>query len=140
MKLKSTNNYIYKYATGRGLQVKQDRSSIGFAWINELQEYYGVCIKGRHGSKEKTLELNGKKIRLDGYHKETRTVFEFLGDYFHGNPKNYPIKKEAYKKTMHRLLTLNQLGYNVIYVWENDYKRLGRLHSGFLAGEKDFNL
>lgn len=72
-----------------------------------------------------------KKKSVDGYEPSTNTVYEFLGDYYHGNPKIFDINN--YNKTCHKtfgelhertLKTLNRLksfGYNTKYVWENDW-------------------
>lgn len=69
---------------------------------------------------------------VDGYDSETNTIYEFLGDYWHGNPIKYkstgihPIVKitygELYNKTFDKFKTLNSLGYNIKYIWEIDWK------------------
>ena len=70
---------------------------------------------------------------VDGYDQITNTIYEFLGDYWHGNPTKYkphdihPIIKvtygELYSKTIDKLTRLKLLGYNVKYIWENDWKK-----------------
>lgn len=78
---------------------------------------------------EKVIETNIKTIIVDGYDPKTNTVYEYLGDYWHGNPKYYDAKKfnltmgkthgELYQDTMNRILFLKEKGYKVIYEWEN---------------------
>jgi len=33
------------------------------------------------------------RIKVDGYDVETNTVYEFLGDYWHGNPKIFNLNE-----------------------------------------------
>jgi len=73
------------------------------------------------------------KSRVDGYDPENKTIYEFLGDYFHGNPQKFKPEEynktchmthgELYNQTMNRLNTLKSMGYVVKYVWEYDFKR-----------------
>ena len=61
------------------------------------------------------------------------TIYEFLGDYWHGNPEKFDsddihplIKKtygELYKITFKKLDKLQKLGYTVKYIWENDWNK-----------------
>ena len=70
------------------------------------------------------------KYRVDGF--LDNTVYEYLGDYWHGNMAKYNsnylhpvIKKsmrELNKNTMERLNNFKQYGYRVIYIWESDFK------------------
>lgn len=73
--------------------------------------------------------LDGNFI-VDGYCTESHTVYEFLGDYWHGNPMKYPTgvnptnKTEysvLYKNIISRLETLREMGYNVIHIWESNW-------------------
>ena len=67
---------------------------------------------------------------VDGYDSKTNTVYEYLGDYWHGNPKIFKSNEynktngqtfgELYEKTMKRIESLKTMGYNVVYVWESD--------------------
>ncbi|PJB09687.1 MAG: hypothetical protein CO120_08765 [Gammaproteobacteria bacterium CG_4_9_14_3_um_filter_38_9] len=79
------------------------------------------------------IKLDGKIIKVDGYDSETNTVYEFLGDYWHGHP-NWYLKLNGinannkipfvvlFKQTKERFDKIKNLGYNVIYVWENDIR------------------
>ena len=104
------------------------------------------CPKCHHRiSKPETEFLNYMKIKennrqsyicrksVDGYDPATNTVYEFLGDYWHGNPEKFDsddihplIKKtygELYKITFKKLDKLQKLGYTVKYIWENDWNK-----------------
>lgn len=109
------------------------RSKICNNWLGEISILYGIRIKG-HNSKEHVVTVDGKNLRVDGYHKGSNTVFEFLGDYWHGNPRSgfATQRAESYEKTIRRLVKLSR-AYNVIYVWETDYKIKGLPLSGILG-------
>ena len=73
----------------------------------------------------------------DGYDEKTNTVFEFQGDYWHGNPLMFqsdqinPSKKctfgELYDKTLNKRKILEELGYKYVEIWENKWNTLKRL-------------
>jgi hypothetical protein len=72
-----------------------------------------------------------KRKKVDGFDPKTNTVYEFLGDYYHGNPIKY--SHDAYNPTCHKTFgelynntfksfdKLKKLGYNLKYIWENDW-------------------
>lgn len=70
---------------------------------------------------------------VDGYDPKTNTIYEFLGDYWHGNPKMFSANVicksngktfgELYKHTLARISSLKSAGYIVKYVWESEWKR-----------------
>lgn len=72
------------------------------------------------------------KMKVDGFDPKTNTVYEFLGDYWHGNPNifhpnkiNYHCNKtfkRLYDETFSRFYKLKKLGYNIKYIWENDWE------------------
>lgn len=71
---------------------------------------------------------------VDGYDPLTNTIYEFYGDYWHGNPKTYQGKlfnkrtkctmNELYQKTIARSVLLKAKGYNLIEIWESDWKAI----------------
>ena len=83
-----------------------------------------------------------KPYKVDGIDKFTNTIYEFLGDYWHGNPIKFnaneinPSNKknygELYTDTLKKLDTLKSMGYNVRYVWETDWNNF--------IGQKDNTL
>jgi hypothetical protein len=70
-------------------------------------------------------------MRVDGL--KDNVIYEFLGDYWHGNPSlfdpkdvNLRAKKpfgELYKETFERFEKLKKANYIVKYVWERDWKQ-----------------
>ena len=57
----------------------------------------------------------------------------FIGDYFHGNCNIYEPEKfnpttkctmgELYDKTIKRQELIKEAGYNIVFIWESDYKK-----------------
>lgn len=84
-------------------------------------------------NRQHKIKLDGKMIKVDGYDPNTNTVYEFLGDYWHGHP-NWHSKlnginannkipfTELFEQTKVRFDRIKNLCYNVVYVWENDVR------------------
>jgi len=91
-------------------------SKVSTKWLNNKN------IKKR----EKLIKINGKRFFADGF--KDNVVYEFLGDFWHGNPAvfnpnkvNKKVGKMFYTllyKTINKLNTLCENGYKVIYRWE----------------------
>jgi hypothetical protein len=98
-------------------------SSISQEWLNS--KYVKL------GHREHYIKELG--FRVDGFDPKTNTVYEFLGDFWHGNPEKFnpedinPVVKKTFgilfEETIHRLRLLEKAGYKVIYIWENDFKK-----------------
>lgn len=103
-------------------------SKIENKWLDIL------LIKNEY--RQKIIKINNKKYKVDAYVPETNTVYEFYGDYWHGNPNskkylpeaiNHANKKsfgELYNKTMQREQELKDAGFNIISIWESDFKKI----------------
>ena len=82
--------------------------------------------------KERQIRI-GRYI-VDGYDPDTKTVYEFNGDFWHGNPEifkrddfNSVLKikfGDLYDKTIRKEIELKKMGYEVISIWENDFNKL----------------
>jgi len=94
-------------------------------WLDQL----GVAKKHR----QTTLTMSsGKRYHADAYIPETNTVYEFNGDYWHGNPNKYKSEDlnkitgisfgELFENTQIKLKTLIENGYNIVSIWESDFK------------------
>ena len=81
-------------------------------------------------TKENRQVLIARK-KVDGM--RCNTIFEFLGDYWHGNPLRFDAndcneicKKtygELYNETFQRFKKLKTMGYDVKYIWEFDWEQ-----------------
>lgn len=75
----------------------------------------------------------GTSVFVDGFCLETNTIFEFQGDFWHGNPKSFDQTHinprtgctygELFCKTISRRAKLESLGYTVVEMWESDWNR-----------------
>ena len=86
------------------------------------------------GFRNKRIYHNNKKyFVVDGIDKDKKIVYEFLGDYWHGNPEKYKREEinkrckktfgQLYDETFQRFDKLIKLGYEVFYIWELDYDK-----------------
>lgn len=92
--------------------------SMGVPNLPSTREVYGL--------------IPGRRFAVDGYDPRTRTVYEFWGDFAHGNPNRYkpteinPKYKctfgELYRKTMEKRYLFEQEGFNIIEIWESEWK------------------
>ena len=74
------------------------------------------------------LEVGQKKFKVDGFDPSTQTIYEFYGDYWHGNPLifqsedlNLTVNKtfgELYQKTVEKEKWLLSHGYHLITKWQ----------------------
>lgn len=91
-------------------------------WLDDLnvevREHY---IKG----------FGKRGFKVDGFCPRKKIVYEFLGDYWHGNPDmfkpedfNKRVKKsfgQLHKEWLDRKDLLEKAGYKVVYIWESDF-------------------
>jgi predicted nucleic acid-binding Zn-ribbon protein len=102
------------------------------AWLNEEAKIRGIHI--RHAENDGEYRIPETKFYVDGYHDQTKTIFEFHGDCWHGNPTRYkpnerchPFSKltarQLYRRTVKRESIFRELGYTVITMWESDYDK-----------------
>lgn len=98
------------------------------AWLQYLERITGLSIVRQHVI---TIPETGKQYRADGFNAEHRLIFEFYGDYYHGNPAVYAAGArndkvgrtfgELYQETLARERELKAAGYHIFRVWERDY-------------------
>lgn len=97
-------------------------------WLDNL----GIPNDNLHRSLK--IKIGDSYIKPDGFDPDTNTIYEFYGDYFHGNLNVYAAYKinhknnktlgELYQKTMEREKLIKQAGYNIVSIWEYDWKRI----------------
>ena len=103
-------------------------------WLDFISSYNQIKIQ--HAENEGEYIIPTTKYSADGYCKETNTIYEFHGDFWHGNPKIYhpidinPISnktfQELYQRTLDREQEIKNLGYNLIVIWESDWNKLNK--------------
>jgi len=77
------------------------------------------------------LNIDNKKFFVDGFDPNTNTIYEFYGDYWHGNPDIYDLNainkatkttfRYLYNKTLRKESLLKKAGYNIISIWESNW-------------------
>lgn len=92
-------------------------SKIATKWLDELQ------ITNREA------RIPNTKYVVDGI--VGSTVYEFLGDYWHGNPEKFNLKDtnpstnrtyvDLLQQTISRFEDIKKLGYTIAYIWEDEY-------------------
>jgi hypothetical protein len=113
-------------------------SKIACECFGTLEQELDVHLQ-RTRIKDGTIDRNEfrppemRRAPVDAYHADSRTVFEFLGDYWHGHPRlqtnsdasNHfgTLHCESFARTELKLRTLWRAQYNVYYIWESDYVR-----------------
>ena len=106
-------------------QVGYSKTSI--EWLTHIEKDNNIKIQHAENGGEYKIG----KYKADGYCKENNTVYEFHGDFWHGNPKfyfhediNVCVKKSfgvLLKKTLHKELFLRNKGYNYKCIWECEW-------------------
>jgi hypothetical protein len=79
------------------------------------------------------IKIGKRKIIPDGYDPITKTIYEFHGDYWHGNPEVYDPDElnsvagktfgELYQRTIDRENLIKSAGYRLVTIWERDFKK-----------------
>ncbi|MGZ5191080.1 MAG: DUF7487 domain-containing protein, partial [Flavisolibacter sp.] len=110
------------------IKYKYNYSSKQIQWLESIIQQEGIYIQ--HAGNEGEYLIPGTRFKADGYCSETNTIYEFHGDYWHGNPDVYSsdeINKvngktmgELYQKTLEKEETIKGLGYNLVVAWENE--------------------
>jgi Zn finger protein HypA/HybF involved in hydrogenase expression len=105
-------------------------SKIAIKWLRQIEQELGYEIKHAESSGE--YFVPGTKFRADGYDAKTNTIYEFYGDYWHGNPQIHESDGynelaemtfgELYERTIDREAQLRSNGYNIVTIWECDFK------------------
>ena len=129
----------------RAFYPEQTCSFVAIKWLEWEAKKRGIHIhhaRCGHGGERQILGA-----RVDGYHEETKTVFQFHGCLWHGCEKCYPEerqglvmqktrrgkvitrldtkkkpmnRKTAYELTLKRTQDLRQEGYRVVEKWEHE--------------------
>lgn len=95
------------------------------AWLNSFNIFL---------EKQKSIVIDNKLFKVDGLDPITNTVYEFYGDFWHGNPSKYSPQDinnankktfgELYQNTINKENILKLAGYEIISIWENDWNIL----------------
>lgn len=113
-------------------------SKVSVEWLEYVAIKENILIQhiGNSCNEYKILNTNW---RTDGYCKETNTVYEFHGDFWHGNPEIYKsdvinnvnnkTMGELYNSTIERENKIKELGYNLVVIWESEWKLFKKMNN-----------
>jgi hypothetical protein len=103
-------------------------SRVSVMWLDKMEQDNQIHIQHKLKGGEYVVTGVG---RVDGYCAETNTVFEFHGDFWHGNPDIFdpneinPVTKQKfgylYNTTLLREQKILDRGYNLITIWEREF-------------------
>lgn len=120
------NNHL----RGAGCPTCQRRvSSPSLEWLTAMAVLDNTHIQ--HGGNGGEVRLAGTRLHADGYSADLNKVYEFHGNYYHGNPRKYPADLpnkrckrtmgELYDKTRQRKAMVQQMGYQYEEIWEDEF-------------------
>lgn len=99
--------------------------------ISKEESQWLDYIKLPNEFRNKKLIINNKCFFPDGFDPNTKTVYEFNGDFWHGNLNIYdPNKinklnkmtfKDLYDRTISRENFIKANGYNIVSIWESEW-------------------
>ena len=126
---------VNSHLMGKGCsKCKAVFSLAAVAWLEYMARTRGIEIKHALRGGEERLEINGVGYSVDGYCPQLNTVFQYHGDFFHGNPSVYAAddvnKKvgktfgELYRKTQDIERLIVSKGYKLETIWEKDWKSM----------------
>jgi hypothetical protein len=103
-------------------------------WLNFIQLYNNITIK--HAENGGEFKIPNTNYKSDGYCEETNTIYEFHGDYWHGNPNKFISTEinnstkttfgDLYQTTLEREQQIRDLGYNLVVMWERDWNKINK--------------
>ena len=102
------------------------------AWLRRIEREQGLILEHAERKKELRVDLgNGNYYLADGYCRENNTIYEFNGDFWHGNPDKYEPEDinpkngktfgELHMKTIIKENVLKSMGFNVVSIWESEF-------------------
>lgn len=108
-------------------------------WLNLLN------IPNDKEHRQPMFFFNKIRYKPDGFDPNTNTIYEFLGDFWHGNLNRFDsndlnkINKKTFQqlndKTFERFELFKSQGFKVVYIWESDFLKYEKW-----AKEKDLDL
>ena len=121
---------IGRYLKKHEIKIRQHHwhSNQCIQWLESIMKNNNIHIQ--HAMNGGEYKIPGTRYKADGYCAETNTIYEFHGDYWHGNPliyeshyinqANYKSMGELYQKTIEKEEKIKELGYNLVVMWESD--------------------
>ena len=117
--------------------IKTNQSKVAFQCLyHQDKQRSGNRIKHERSGGEQVIQVKQGKVRVEGYDRNTKTVYEFHGREFHGckncKPNNRHVKmfhppdrtvEEMYQTTQQKTGLIRAAGYTVIEQCECEFKK-----------------
>jgi len=100
----NAKNHLNGHGCPRCANVKQ-YSKAQIQWLNFIQLKDNITIQ--HAENDCEFKIPNTRFSADGYCKETNTIYEFHGSYWHGDPKLF--NSNDYNKTTNCTNFLKQI-------------------------------
>ena len=128
------SQFIQENTIGIADEAHVDTYSVkSIKWLKYISQKDEINIRHACNGGESVITVNGKSYKVDGYCKETNTIYQFHGCYWHGcslcyheltvNRFNQYNMKYLCKRTMAIDEALRTGGYNVVTIWEHEFDR-----------------
>ncbi|KAK4874279.1 hypothetical protein RN001_013639 [Aquatica leii] len=130
------NNTIGLIPPG-GYRLNDKQSSIAIKWLDWVAQNSNISIQHAGNAREFRLP---EGILVDGYCFELKTVYEFLGCYWHGCENCFPNQTGDFEQadvksksdlmflrrehTQARADSIRNFGYELVQIWECKFKQL----------------
>lgn len=99
-------------------------------WLNYCEISDGYI---QHAKNVGEFRIPNTFMHADGYNNKTNTIYEFQGDFWHGNPnifnqndinpKTNTTYGSLYEKTQNKIKLLKNKGYNIKEIWESEWDK-----------------
>ena len=124
-----------KHLLGRGCKKCKSKFSLAaIAWLEYIARTRGIHIKHALRGGEERLVLHGAVHYVDGFCSENNTVYQFHGDFYHGNPEMFSADDvntktgktfgQLYQETKRVEELVVSQGYELEIIWEKDWKSM----------------
>ena len=132
-----------------GYQNHESTSVKAILWLKYISKKFNITIQHSRNGGEKKIE----NYKLDGWHEQSQSAYEFHGCVFHGCPKCYnettfnarknePMKL-TYMNHLKRINFIRERVRNLIEIWECDYNNMVKndvLMNSIVKEENDLRL
>ena len=122
----------YSHLQGKGCprcRSSANSSKMQIQWLEWQAVKQGTMIQ--HSDNVGEHRIANSRYSADGYDPDSRTVYEFWGKFWHGDPREYASDAlnhrtqttfgELYKQTLKKREHILKEGYKLIDVWEIDW-------------------
>lgn len=129
-----TGHFSVRKAENEFKRITQQRYiAMAIDWLEWEAKTSGHHIRHQGNNTEKLIGLERKAV--DGYCKETKTVYEFQGCLWHGHdckktkqhngihPKSGKSFQELRKSTQNKIDYIREQGYTVVELWECEWEQ-----------------